>query len=159
MLTPLTMKYFFTSLLVLVIATKAYSISGTDSVTICGHQLAIPPELKLTKPQELTGETYSVSWQYISKRELEKMPDKVAASLNRTLKNESHENLLCYFLHEPSKAYGYTFDDSNGSRTGKIIIFANVNDQPVYVQITLSGTVFENEKLSLFINRLIVLGR
>jgi hypothetical protein len=67
--------------------------------------------------------------------------------------------LFGYFLFEPCKAYGFTFDDDGGNHAGEMIIFAEVNNQPVYVQVKLTSTTFENEKLPVFINRLIVLGK
>lgn len=154
------MKFTFAFLFVLCISMTALgrSLPATDTVNICGRTLQIPDELKLIAPQQLSGVDYSITWQYISKKELEKMPEKIINSLNKKLKNVSSLPLNSYFLFiRANKTYGFTYDGDTGSRAGEMIVFAVVNNQPVYVQIKLNTVAFENEQLPLFINRLLVL--
>ncbi len=152
------MKYFFASLALCFVSMGVWA-HNIDTVSICGHKLEIPAELKLTKKHELTGAGYSLNWEYVSKKDLENLPEKTIASFNKNLKNVTQLYLLAYFLYEPCKAYGFTYDDEAGNRAGELVIFAEVNNQPVYVQVKLTSTVFENEQLPVFINRLIVLGK
>jgi len=152
------MRYFFTSLALCFISMGAWA-NHIDTVSICGHTLEIPAELKLTKTRELTGADYSLKWEYISKKDLENLPEKTITLFNKKLKNVYQLYLLAYFLYEPCKAYGFVYDDDQGNRAGELVIFAEVNNQPVYVEVKLNSTVFENEKMPVFINRLIVLGK
>lgn len=148
-----TVYLFFVALFAILGASGHGRQTYADSVEICGRKYQLPENTRLTGKQELTAPTFTMSWQYVTEKKQEKL---MANTLNDISGRPGYSQipLDCFFMGTPCKAYGLS-----GNGPGTILIATNVNQQPVFVQISLSKARFYNEALPSFISSLITLSR
>jgi hypothetical protein len=153
------MKQLFSALLFLFsTAAFAQTVQQVDAVTFCSNKYEVPAGCTAESEYQVKCDNYSMIWIHMEKPMLRSMPDQIVNQMATQLKKFKKEKIVCYLLDKEVKGYRASFKTDSGT-SYLLIAYGMVNEQPVFVKLSLDKEPGTNEDIPEFARQIIKLTR